>query len=509
MARPRYACGIELSSQGAGIGFLDVSSGDFTPFSFSYQDVFGDRYPIDGGVIRMGNEAIHVPQTMLLEAQDRLFEMAPKEFIENTIRYKADCMQHNETFTKRVDAGLNRMDPSKTIADNISPYFSRETTPIWEDRSTGKEVEYLNEQLEKHGGMSALTANRTEKRFPAAQLIKWISERPEEYGNTSEIRALSAFVTSILAGKLVGTDTGDGWGTNLNTMNINNPGYQTLITDLIDKDLHKKLGKMVHYDTRMGKISEYIVERFGANPEAYVLAGTGDNPSYLLGFFLSAGTSWTLNGELPEVVQTNGEDNIFGCKPGGVMSLVCFSNGGRIHEKFKDLYAGGSWGKYRKIAMENNTPGKRLMLPYLSEESVPDRKAGIVRDGFDDSDATANIQALYASQVLAARLHSQHMRIPDTIWVVAGGGKDPALRQTVADVFGCNTKTMEKKYSDHAAVFGNCMAGAADFLDMSYNEALRTFAREQPNSLATPRPKHVEAFKEALERYEQLEKKSA
>ena len=121
MAAPRYACGIELSSQGAGIGFLDLGSGEFIPKQFAYQDAFGDRYPIEGGVIRREGDEVHVPQTMMLDALDRLFAEAPTELLGNTVVYKADCMQHAQRFTRNLPQGLRKMDPNKTIAENIGP----------------------------------------------------------------------------------------------------------------------------------------------------------------------------------------------------------------------------------------------------------------------------------------------------------------------------------------------------------------------------------------------------
>jgi len=504
MARPRYACGIELSSQGAGIGFLDLSSGEFTPFSLTYQNEFGGRYPITGGVIRKENDVVHVPQTMLLEAQDRLFEMAPRELLENTVVYKADCMQHAQRFTQNLADGLRRMDPTKSIAENLSRHNTRETIPIWEDRSTkDNEVPYINEKLKSYGGVVALTANPTEPRFPAAQLLKWKRERQDEYERTTEIRALSAGVTSNLAGVIVDTDTGDGWGTNLNTRNINNPGYERRITDLIAPDLHEKLGGMVHYDTKVGKLLAYYVTKFGAKPDAVILAGTGDNPAYLLGFFLSAGTSWTLNGELPDVVVSNGEDNIFGCKPGRVMSLVCFTNGGRLHEEFRDRYADGSWDKYHELGGQAE-PWKHLMLPYRYAESVPRRPSGIVmEEGFDDKDPATNIRALYDSMVASARIHSQHMQLPDTIWVLGGGGKSPILLQSVADAFGKTAKTLAAY--KNAAIFGDCLAGAADALNISYTDAVREFAKELPGAIANPDPRNAQRVQAALDRYNALE----
>ncbi len=59
---------------------------------------------------------------------------------------------------------------------------------------------------------------------------------------------------------------------------------------------------MVHYDTVLGPIAPYFVRRYGMNPGAVVLAGTGDNPATLLGCggqaVVSLGSSYTVNGQM-------------------------------------------------------------------------------------------------------------------------------------------------------------------------------------------------------------------
>lgn len=50
--------------------------------------------------------------------------------------------------------------------------------------------------------------------------MKWAKENPSEYKETAHIFLLSSFITSVLAGKIAPVDTGDGWGTNLNSINI-------------------------------------------------------------------------------------------------------------------------------------------------------------------------------------------------------------------------------------------------------------------------------------------------
>jgi xylulokinase len=187
--------------------------------------------------------------------------------------------------------------------------ITRKTSPIWEDRSPVKEAAYLARVLEEYDSIEALTGNRAELRFPAAQVLKWASQAPHEYYRTAHIFLSSAFLTSILAGKIVAVDTGDGWGTNLNTLDIEHPGWSNVVLKVVDGyldtpktglSLWDKLGEMAHFDTPVGKISPYFAKKYGINPDALVLAGTGDNPATLLGCggrtVISLGSSYTING---------------------------------------------------------------------------------------------------------------------------------------------------------------------------------------------------------------------
>jgi sugar (pentulose or hexulose) kinase len=476
---------------------------------FTYADHFGDRYDLAKDcVLRTDGPEKHTSQRMMLEAEELMFGRIPPEVMRNICVFKQDDMQHALSFTRGLRHGLRGMDPGKSLLDNLGTYFTRDTTNMWQDRTTEEEVAYLERGMNSYGGMTARTGNPAELRFPAAQILKWIRQHPDEYKRTDMILPLPTLATSIGIGKIAPTDTGEGWASNMNTTNINNPAWNKVVTDLIDRNLLQKLGKMTHYDARAGRVSRWLVDRYGADPNAYFLAGTGDNPAYIFDNF-STGNSWVLNLQLPEVVASTGENNVFGCKPGRVLSLVCFSNGGGICKSFRDRYAGGSWERYRELAGMGK-PGRHLMLPYLDDESVPRRKAGIVRDGtFDEHDPLANIRALNDSQVLAARVHTEGAKIPERILLIGGGGNDPVLRQTFADVFRTNVATLED--SDKAAVLSNAIAGAADFLNISYELAVRGFAKVLPGSEAEPNPDPAVSrlYEDALKRYERLEEKGS
>ena len=276
---------------------------------------------------------------------------------------------------------------------------------------------------------------------------------------------------------------------------------------------------MVHYDTVLGPIAPYFVRRYGIDPGAVVLAGTGDNPATLLGCggraVVSLGSSYTVNGQMREIVPSaSGEYNVFGYTPGKAMALTVITNGAKVHEFLLDKYiakekpggeADDRWEAYVSAAGDALLrEDERLMLPYFRDESVPLRAAGIVRGGFDDQDARVNIRSLHISQVLSLKLHSGHLSRTDALCVVGGAGKNRFLRQLIADVFDSNTYNI--RYAGFAAALGCAISGARAILNISYEEAASRFVQIDGASSARPLEANRSPVRKLLRRYEALEK---
>ena len=499
--------------------------------SLDYDTAF-PSYGTQGGVLQSNDPVIrHTSPFMLLEALDLVFDRLHKSNVDLGLigAVKIDAMQHCTVYADASLAELvGSLDAGPTLLARIGAAITRRTSPIWEDRSPVKEAEYLAKELEKYGSMVALTGNRVELRFPASQILKWASESPDEYARTAHILVLSAFLTSIMAGKVSPVDTGDGWGTNLNTLDIHQPGWSEAVLNVADAYLgnriagpflRSRLGEMVHYDTVLGPIAPYFVERYGMDPGAVVLAGTGDNPATLLGCggqaVVSLGSSYTVNGQMREIVPSaSGEYNVFGYTPGNAMALTVITNGAKVHEFFLDKYIakekpGGEadvgWEAYVSAAGDALLcEDERLMLPYLRDESVPLRSAGILRDGFDDQDGRMNIRSLHLSQVLSLKLYSGHLSRTDALCVVGGAGKNRFLRQLIADVFDSNTCNI--RYASFAAALGCAISGARAILNISYEEAASRFVQIDGASFARPLEANRHPVREFLRRYEALEK---
>lgn len=527
-----YALGIDFGTQSVKIVVLDVYDPRVIYTGVFEYDTVLEHYGTRGGVLPTTHPEIrHTSPFMLIETVDMAFWRLQQDGVDvSRLRViKIDAMQHctvytDKSFVERVIAS----DPGRALLPQIEPSITRETCPIWEDRSPVKEAAYLMNALEEHSSINVLTGNRVELRFPASQILMWARQSPDKYSRTAHIFLLSAFLTSIIAGKIAPTDTGDGWGTNLNTLDIHNPGWNDIVLKVADAylhnhgiafSLHDKLGEMAHYDTVLGTVSHYFVERYGVNSEAIVLVGTGDNPSTLLGCggktVISLGSSYTVNGVMQEIIPSStGEYNIFGYIPGRAMASTVFTNGAKVHEFFLEKYiamkghesvAKKDWGSYVSAAGESIiNDNEKLMLPYLLDESVPRRSRGIVRDGFDDRDLEADIRALYISQALSLRLHSNHLNNAGALCVVGGGSKNRFLKQMIADVFDASIYTI--RHADFAAAFGCAISGAKTLLRVSYEESASRFIQVDRASLVDPIRGNQTAIQALLCKYAALEK---
>ena len=522
--------GIEFSTQSVKLIVLDLDTKKVAyTGKFDYDATF-PQYKTNGGILPNASAQIrHTSPFLMIEAVDFLFQKLKSEKVDlsQVQAIKADGMQHCTMYFGGAFAGaIGSLSAGKSLLDQLKGTVTRQSAPIWEDRSTGAEAKLLTELLKGKGGVENLTGNRAELRFPASQIMKWAKESPEEYKATTNILLLSAFITSVLAGKLAPVDTGDGWGTNLNALDIQNPKWNKTVLEAVDGYLKplgldgagNRIGAIDHYDAPVGRISPYFAAKYGVNPGAVVLAGTGDNPATLLGCggqtVISLGSSYTVNGVMKTVVPSATEEyNVFGYTKGSAMALSVITNGGKLHEAFLRKYVKKSedqplsradWDAYHKAAGESKlSADEKLMLPYLFDESVPLCKAGIVRQGFGEGDASANIRSLYVSQALSLKVHSTHLSKIRSFCIVAGGSKDPFFRQLLTDLFDAESFIIEN--SDFAAPLGCAISGAKHALNVSYEQAADMFVVKDKNSVLKPIQENASVVGKLLERYKKLE----
>jgi len=348
-------------------------------------------------------------------------------------------------------------------------WFARRESPIWMDSSTSAECARLDAEfgarLREETGSPAI------ERFAASQVMKFKDEEPDAYASTARIHLLSSFLASYLAGAEMPIDTGDGAGMNL--MNLKTLEWHRDICDFISPDLVGKLPQIAAPgDGKRGALSPRFA-KFGLKPGIPVAPFTGDNPASLVGCgawepgcaVISLGTSDTFFAAMAGFkTDPDGFGHVFGNPMGGFMSLSCIKNGSLARERVK-RELGVDWEFFDKTAFEltagSTADPRPCAFPFFEEEITPKHPATGIEANFD-WDAAApevKIRAVVEGQERNMRERTRWIGDFKKVFVTGGASKSAGIRGVIADVFGCEVKTLE--VTDSAAVGGAVLAASA------------------------------------------------
>jgi xylulokinase len=399
-------------------------------------------------------------QYLWMEALDDMLRQVQREGLTRRVACLAvSAQQHGTVYLNQGAADkMGGLSPAIGFAAGLPDIFSRPFCPIWMDSSTTQECREITVAIGGDSALARLTGSVATERFAGPQIRKFWKEECDAYERTAHIALISSFMTSLLIGRLAPVDAGDGFGTNL--ADVVAGAWSAAALEAAAPGLRVKLPPLRVRDEVVGRVSSYLVQRFGFRPEAEVLIGSGDNPCSLVGLGLigvadvravSLGTSDTYFGYLPGLTEVErNEGHIFGAADGSYMFLVCFKNGSLARERVKNRF-GFNWNDFARILLET-PPGNqgRVMLPYFMPEITPViLEAGVRRfGGLSADDAAGNIRAAAEAQAMALYLHSEWAgQRPTRIFVTAGGSENLGLLRVIADVFGAEVQTRDVKES--------------------------------------------------------------
>jgi len=458
----------------------------------------------------------HSPPLMWVEALDRLFAGMKKDGVAlgEILAISGSGQQHGSIYLNDRAAGaLAKLDPKKSLVENLKGVFSRPASPIWMDSSTAAECAEIRKKL---GGIKATaesTGSDTFERFTGPQIRKFYKTEPKAYAQTASIALVSSFMASLLAGKIAPIDHGDGAGMNL--MDIRKKSWHPGALAATAPDLKKKLPPLAASGKVIGKVSAYFVRKFGLNPEALATVWTGDNPASVIGLGLiqpgqvaiSLGTSDTFFGSMQKCqTDAHGEGHVFGSPAGGYMTLICFKNGSLAREKIRERYGVKNWAAFGKLLAQTRPGnGGGILLPWFEAEIVPRvNRPGVHRFDLDEKDAAANARAIFEAQMMSMRLHSQWMKVaPEKILATGGASNNPQLLRVMADVMNCRVERIEVSKS---AALGAALQAAHGFLVQAgkkpkWEKVVAGFTNPIPNSEIRPNPKAAKIYDKLIGKY--------
>lgn len=502
--------GIDSSTQSLTAVIIDPTSN-----RIAFQDSvnFGKDLPEYGSpsgfIPRGANGEVHANPLMWLDALDMLFARLAAGIDLSKIRMIAGSgQQHGSVYLDATfDDRLAALDPAHPLSAQISPALSRRTSPIWMDTSTGVECAEIAAAL----GGDAEVCNRSGsiaiERFTGPQIRRFHKTDPDGYATTNRIHLVSSFIASILAGRSVAIDFGDGAGMNL--LNLATLKWDNGLLDATAPGLLPKLPPTSAATTVQGPASRYFVEKYGLSPDCKCALFTGDNPASLVGMgatspgniVISLGTSDTFFAAMPgPKTDPHGYGHVFGNPAGGFMSLICFRNGSLSREALRDKL-GLDWSAFDRpeLAKTRDHAGANLMLPFFGPEITPRHDfTGPVLEGstaFESgTEPGLQVRALLEGQFLNMRVHSQWMGVKtERIRLTGGASKNDGIAQLVADVFQAPVERLD--VSNSAALGAALIAAAADGLDLASLQD--TFCKASAGSSLQPDPLAGPIYQEA------------
>lgn len=461
----------------------------------------------------------HSPPLMWVEALDLLFAGMKKDGValQDVLAVSGSGQQHGSVyFNDRAAAALAKLNPKKSLVQNLTGIFSRPTSPIWMDSSTAGECAEIREKI---GGIKAaaqLTGSDVFERFTGPQIRKFFKTEPEGYKTTASIALVSSFMASLLAGRIAPIDHGDGSGMNL--MDIRKKAWDPGALKATAPRLRQKLPPLAPSWHVISPVSSYFSSKFGLNPQARALVWSGDNPCSVIGLGLvkegaiaiSLGTSDTLFGIMDRFrADTRGEGHVFCSPTGDYMTLICFKNGSLAREKIRDQF-NLDWDRFN-AAFTATPPGNRggILLPWFEAEIVPRvNLPGVHRCNLDAGDAAANCRAVVEAQMLSMRLHSQWMKVtPKQIYATGGASDNAAILQVMADVLNCSVQRIEVSKS---AALGAALRAAHGWMvesgeKVKWQDVVDTFTAALTKKEIKPNAKHALLYNQMLAVYAERE----
>ncbi|OGV34960.1 MAG: hypothetical protein A2020_13350 [Lentisphaerae bacterium GWF2_45_14] len=503
--------GIDASTQGIKAELIDTAKGEIiTSFGINFGKDLPHFKSTDGFLENADPTIRHANPLMWLEGLDMLFSQMQKKGapLSDVAGISGSAQQHGSVYLKNnFPEILAKLDSDKNLSEQLKISLSRQTSPIWMDRSTSAECDELyarfGERIQSDTGSPAI------ERFTGPQIRRFAKAEPENYDKTSVIHLVSSFLCSVLCGNSAPIDYADGSGMNL--LNIKELDWDREITSFTAPDLLKKLPAVVDPSSIAGNLSNYF-SKYGLNAGIPVQVWSGDNPNSLIGVgaampgsaVISLGSSDTFFAAMRNFkTDKAGCGHVF-CNPaGGFMSLICFSNGSLARERIKTLCK-VDWEFFDRTAGEMTRAGNngKLMLPYFEPESTPKVLTPGVKRNYSNAEPAEEIRTIMESQAISMKIHSEWQQEDfKKIRITGGASGSQAFRKILADVFQAEIESISIKNS---AALGAALRVANAVGEIPFHKLFDIFC--VPNEVIKPDSANAKVYKDASSRYVEFEK---
>lgn len=128
---------------------------------------------------------IYAPVKMWIEAWDAILkQMADDKFpFDRVIGMSGSGQQHGSVYwAKEAEQILANLDPNSSLMDQISSNaFTLQTSPNWQDHSTGEEIQIFEKYVGGAENLAKISGSRAHYRFTGPQIRKIVKEHKDIY----------------------------------------------------------------------------------------------------------------------------------------------------------------------------------------------------------------------------------------------------------------------------------------------------------------------------------------
>ncbi|KAJ5698309.1 hypothetical protein N7462_000314 [Penicillium macrosclerotiorum] len=468
-------------------------------------DADSTGFPIKKGVLT--NEAEHevfAPVALWLQALDTVLDSLRKQGLDfSRVKGISGAGQQHGSVYWSYDAEtlLSKLDPKKSLEEQLPGAFSHPYSPNWQDSSTQKECDEFDEVLGGPEQLAEATGSKAHHRFTGPQILRFTRKHPEVYQKTARISLVSSFIASLFLGHVAPFDISDVCGMNL--WNIKKGAYDDQILRLCAgkfgiEDLKTKLGEVPEDGgLHLGSVHPYYRERYGFSEACTIIPATGDNPATILALpllpsdaMVSLGTSTTFLMSTPSY-QPDPATHFFNhpTTAGLYMFMLCYKNGGLAREHVRDAIneslkdsPSQPWANFDEIALstpplgqQNPTDPMKMGLFFPRPEIVPNLRSGQWRFNYDPTSGNLKettegwvrpqdeARSIIESQMLSLRLRSRGLTTspgnglpaqPRRVYLVGGGSKNKAIAQIAGEILGGAEGVYKLDIGDNACALG-------------------------------------------------------
>lgn len=370
---------------------------------------------------------------------------------------------------------------------------------IWCDQRTQKQCDEITEKIGRER-LIEITANPALTGFTASKIL-WVRENePEIYARCRHILLPKDYIRYILTGDFA-TEVSDASGMQL--MDIPKRCWSDEVLEKLDID-KSLLPKMYESPEVTGTINAETAEKTGLSVNTKVVGGAGDNAAAAVGTgvvsggkaFTTIGTSGVVFAHTDKVsIDPKGRVHTFCCAVPNCWHIMGVTQAAGLSLKwFRDNFCGDFIERAEKEGVDpyylmdkeaEKIPvgsNRLIYLPYLMGERTPHLDADCrgVFFGLSAIHTKADmIRAVMEGVAYSLKncndiLNEMGAEINEMM-ACGGGGTSALWRQMLADLYGCDVKTLSSKEGPAlgAAILAGVGAGLYENVQSACDEAVK------------------------------------